>query len=150
MGGGGIDGGTGGLAAVSEGLVTACACEVLVNGTYRVGGLVGYNSGTITNSYSTGSVRCNVSSFGRNFSSVSGTGLYVGGLVGYNSFSGTISNSYSTGSVSGTGWYVGGLVGSNYATIPAQPRFARPQPKAWRTRGLIRPQLLRVARACQA
>jgi len=46
--------------------------------------------------------------------SVSGSS-HVGGLVGMNS--GTISNCYSTGSVTGTGYYVGGLVGMNYRTI---------------------------------
>ena len=46
--------------------------------------------------------------------SVSGT-YYVGGLVGYSS-SGAISNCYSTGSVSGTS-HVGGLVGGNGGAI---------------------------------
>jgi hypothetical protein len=80
-----------------------------VEGNERVGGLVGYNSGTAQNSnlvrssYATGSV--------------SGSRT-VGGLVGYNS--GTVQNSYATGSVraeggQGTtaGQYAGGLVGMN-------------------------------------
>jgi len=70
-----------------------------VSGADYVGGLVGYNTGTTTNSYATGSV--------------SGTS-YVGGLVGWKS-AGTIQNSYATGSVSGTD-YVGGLVGYNSGT----------------------------------
>ncbi|MEA3499643.1 MAG: GLUG motif-containing protein [Candidatus Marinimicrobia bacterium] len=45
--------------------------------------------------------------------SVSGSGNDVGGLVGYNYNSSTVSNSYSTGSVSGSGSDVGGLVGYN-------------------------------------
>jgi hypothetical protein len=75
--------------------------NVNVTGYDSTGGLVGYNSGTITNSYATGSV----------------TGQYdTGGLVGYNS-SGTITNSYATGSVTGQ-YYTGGLVGwSEYGTI---------------------------------
>ena len=44
--------------------------------------------------------------------SVSGSSL-VGGLVGYSEENGTITNCYSTGSVSGTGDAVGGLVGEN-------------------------------------
>jgi hypothetical protein len=62
------------------------------------GGLVGMNyvGGAISNSYSTGAVTV--------------TGDYVGGLVGYNG-TGAISNSYSTGAVSGTGVNVGGLIG---------------------------------------
>ncbi|WP_411877753.1 YDG domain-containing protein [Polaromonas sp. YR568] len=45
--------------------------------------------------------------------SVSGSGFYIGGLVGYN-IGGSISNSYATVSVSGSGFYIGGLVGVNY------------------------------------
>ena len=65
-----------------------------------VGGLVGENEGTVSNSYSTGSV--------------SGNSSYVGGLVGENR--GTVSNSFSTGDVSGN-WYLGGLVGENRGTV---------------------------------
>jgi hypothetical protein len=39
----------------------------------------------------------------------------VGGLAGVNA--GTVSNCYSTSSVSGGDWYVGGLVGTNYGTV---------------------------------
>uniref|UniRef100_A6VSI9 Filamentous haemagglutinin family outer membrane protein n=1 Tax=Marinomonas sp. (strain MWYL1) TaxID=400668 RepID=A6VSI9_MARMS len=67
-----------------------------VTGHKNVGGLVGYNNGTISNAYATGTV--------------TGTD-YVGGLVGYNN--GTISNAYATGTVTGTD-YVGGLVGQQY------------------------------------
>ena len=72
-----------------------------VSGQNGVGGLVGYNYGTVSNSfasYATGNLR----------------GEYVGGLVGYNY--GTVSNSYTTGSVSGTEG-VGGLVGLNTGEI---------------------------------
>jgi hypothetical protein len=68
-----------------------------VTGGDYVGGLVGRNDGTVSNSYSTGGVTGN---FGR-----------VGGLVGRNE--GTVSNSYSTGSVTGNE-HVGGLVGWIY------------------------------------
>ncbi|MHC4086714.1 MAG: GLUG motif-containing protein [Planctomycetota bacterium] len=72
-----------------------------------VGGLVGFNSGAITNCYSTGFII--------------GSGDYshhIGGLVGFNS--GAITNCYSTGFASGPGDYsslVGGLVGENAAII---------------------------------
>ena len=67
-----------------------------------VGGLVGQNIGTISQSFAAG----NVSGIGR-----------VGGLVGFNS--GTISQSYATGQTDSTGGGagVGGLVGQNNATI---------------------------------
>ena len=82
-----------------------------VSGDSAVGGLVGYNDGTVSNSYATGSVT------GGNGSS------YIGGLIGGSV--GTVSNSYATGSVTGgTGSsYVGGLMGYNilvsnsYATV---------------------------------
>ena len=72
----------------------------------HIGGLVGDNRKTITNSYATGTVI--------------GSGFYIGGLVGiHQGTNGTvpinalIENSYSTGSVTGNGMqsYVGGLVG---------------------------------------
>ncbi|WP_139214787.1 beta strand repeat-containing protein [Pelosinus propionicus] len=74
-----------------------------------VGGLVGFNNGgSITNSYSSGSV------------SSSSYYSYAGGLVGDNN-SGTITNSYSTGSVSSSSYYsysiAGGLVGRNVGSI---------------------------------
>ena len=78
--------------------------SVTASNSYDVGGLVGLNNGSITSSYSMGSV--------------SGTGYYAGGLVGFNN--GSITSSYSTSSVSGTGDNVnnvGGLVGSNGGSI---------------------------------
>jgi hypothetical protein len=68
--------------------------------TAYVGGLVGANRGTVSNSYSTGRV--------------TGDG-YVGGLVGFNE-EGTVSNSYSTGSITGN-LGVGGLMGGNVGTV---------------------------------
>lgn len=62
------------------------------------GGLVGNNSGSITNAYASG----NVSGYAR-----------VGGLVGYNA-GGTVSNAYASGSVSGSS-QVGGLIGRAFA-----------------------------------
>ena len=89
----------GGLVGNNSGTITNCYSTGSVSGSSYVGGLVGDNSGTITNCYSTGSV--------------SGSS-YVGGLVGYTD--GTITNCYSTGSVSGTSVF-GGLVGYNFGTI---------------------------------
>lgn len=42
------------------------------------------------------------------------SGTYnIGGIVGYNYYNSTVTNSYNTGSVSGTGSFVGGVVGKN-------------------------------------
>jgi hypothetical protein len=82
--------------------------NVSVTGRSYVGGLVGGNSGSVSNCYSTGSV--------------SGDD-HVGGLVGGNGRVGDVPdypahiiNSYSTGNVNGV-YSVGGLVGSNKGSI---------------------------------
>ncbi|MBR3438156.1 MAG: hypothetical protein IKH13_01455, partial [Clostridia bacterium] len=67
-----------------------------INGTYYVGGVAGYNDGTVANCYNTGNV--------------SGSN-YVGGVVGNNGD--TVTNCYNTGNVSGSK-YVGGVAGQNY------------------------------------
>ena len=76
--------------------------DVEVTGWQPVGGLVGQNNGTITESYVTGRVE--------------GSGDGVGGLVGQNN--GTITESYATGRVSGRN-DVGGLVGESVGEIQA-------------------------------
>ena len=81
----------------SGGQINDLGVECSVSGDLSVGGLVGWNYGTVSNCYATGTV--------------SGDDDYVGGLVGVNC-DGTVSNCYSSGSVSGTD-YVGGLVGGN-------------------------------------
>ena len=91
----------GGLAGVNDdGTITNCYSKSDVSGDLYVGGLVGMNwdgTSTISNCYSK--------------SDVSGDNG-VGGLVGSNGS--TITNCYSTGSVSGTSWQTGGLLGYNY------------------------------------
>ncbi len=100
----------GGVCGYNEGTITSCynTGEVSVSGSYAyVGGVCGYNySGTISNCYNTGTV--------------SGTDddAFVGGVCGWNN-DGTIENCYNTGAVSGTGnnAYVGGVCGNNCAYI---------------------------------
>ena len=75
--------------------------NVRITGNEDVGGLVGENGGTITNSYVTGSI--------------AGDGEDIGGLVGQN-VGGGITNSYVAGSVSGD-YSTGGLVGDNEGDI---------------------------------
>ncbi len=77
--------------------ITNSYSTVDVSASSSIGGLVGYSySSSITGSYATGNVTGNT---------------YVGGLVGDCVWSSTITDSYSTGDVSGSGNYVGGLVG---------------------------------------
>ena len=73
------------------------------------GGLVGANSGAITDSYATGNVSgkgCPGECFAK-----------VGGLVGQNESEGKIITSYASGGVSGQGDNFGGLAGVNSGTI---------------------------------
>jgi filamentous hemagglutinin family protein len=95
-------------------------------GNYYVGFLVGYNNGTISNSYATGAVSgsgwdgglvgANFGSIGTSYATGAVTGSGVGGLVGENYRS--ISNSYAMGRVTGSTW-LGGLVGANFGSISA-------------------------------
>jgi len=76
--------------------------DVSVNANTHVGALVGFNEGTISNSFVTGSV--------------SGVNS-VGGLVGFNSYYAPISNSYAEAVVEAVTRGAGGLVGSNDGNI---------------------------------
>ncbi len=85
----------GGLIGYNNGTISKVCVTGRISGTQKVGGLVGYNSGSISNTYST--------------ANVNGT-QEVGGLVGYNT--GSISNTYSIGEVSAeSSSNIGGLIG---------------------------------------
>ncbi len=121
----------GGLVGRNEGMVVNCAAMGSVEGRNYVGGLIGTNfGGEVNNSHSNGSARntnnyrlgglvgWNTGTVSNCSSLVSVTGYnLIGGLVGNNE--GTITNSFSAGTVTGIGQYlegypsVGGLVGVN-------------------------------------
>ncbi|RZU38093.1 filamentous hemagglutinin family protein, partial [Fluviicoccus keumensis] len=131
----------GGVAGFNNGTIQDSYSTSYVRGSGYVGGLAGYNSsvGTIKDSYSSGSVS-NSSYYGSpaNFGGLVGendgviqtsyfagtvdgtsgiaSGANAGGLVGYNSATGTISDSYATGSVTGNA-VVGGLIGKNSGAV---------------------------------
>ena len=132
----GVDDDVGGLAGLNGGAITesfASDAVASLNGT-NVGGLVGLNSGSITDAYATGSV------MGTN---------YGGGLVGENN--GVVSDVYATGAV--VGGLVGGLVGYNAGsgtitngywdtlTDPIPPGIGRDDTGAQMVKGLTTPQL---------
>ena len=71
-----------------------------IEGQSDVGGLVGYNFGTIRQAYAIGVIKGDPG------------GANAGGLVGYNDSSGRISQVYASGAVSGVAT-VGGLIGYN-------------------------------------
>jgi hypothetical protein len=106
--------------------------DVNINGYYHVGGLAGWNAGTITGCSVTGKVSGTggVSGGGEvgglvgknekgtiaNGSAdvkVTGSANMVGGLVGWNFNNGKIEYSYAAGNVEGNGEDLGGLVGRN-------------------------------------
>ncbi len=127
----------GGLVGFSNGAVTNCYFTGSVSGNKNVGGLVGYNYyGTVSNSYFSGSIAgaeservgglvgFNAGNISDSYSigSVSGYSS-VGGLVGSH-IVGTASNSYSACDVTGyvtrdgrVGYFLGGLVGSNHDVV---------------------------------
>lgn len=101
--------------------------NIFITGSYEIiGGLAGFNFGSVTRCYVTGSIvggsytggliGFNVSSIDDCYAraSVDTSGFYIGGLVGFNDDS--ISNSYSIGSVTGS-FVLGGLVGQNFGNI---------------------------------
>ncbi|MDR3288646.1 MAG: chitobiase/beta-hexosaminidase C-terminal domain-containing protein, partial [Peptococcaceae bacterium] len=117
-----------GLFGVNEGTIKNLNVNVSFDVDGRVGGLVGYNYGTIENCTSAGSVK-------------SGTS-YAGGLVGINN-DGTISKSGSTVAVTGSGSYAaGGLVGYNYAATASKTAlikysYAKGSVSGYRAGGLV-------------
>jgi rhodanese-related sulfurtransferase len=88
----------GGLIGYNTGKLSNSCCTGLVSGDNNIGGIAGYNNGHITMCYSTGSVN--------------GT-TEVGGLAGESEWDSYITDSYSNCSVSGNE-NVGGLAGYNY------------------------------------
>ena len=110
---------------ISGSHITSCYVTGIVSGTFQLGGIAGYNGGTITNCYMSGTVT-NSGSFetggiaGFNYltitkcymsGSVTSTSSSVGGIAGVSE--GIITNCYEVGSVHGT-FQIGGVVGYNY------------------------------------
>lgn len=91
---------TGGLVGNNTGTISNAYATGTVNGIQYVGGLTGWNSGSINNSFTTTATSGNYD---------------VGGLVGHNH--GSISNGHATGTTYGASTYAGGLVGFNDSTI---------------------------------
>jgi hypothetical protein len=90
----------------SDGTISSCAASGTAAGINSevdayVGGLAGYNEGTIEYSYA--------------YSTVTSNSNYLGGLVSQNY--GTINECYSQGSVSSNEAVAGGLVAQNFDTI---------------------------------
>lgn len=87
----------GGIAGENFGSVYYSYSTGEIQSAYIIGGLVGDNSGLISNCYSRVDIIAEDN--------------YIGGIAGSNWETGNIINSYSTGYVRGAGYYQGGLVG---------------------------------------
>ena len=99
----------GGLIAYNhKGVVVDCCSTTDITGGREVGGLVGYNGGTIIGCYA--------------FSNITGE-IEVGGLAGYCYFDSTIRESSASGNVTGSR-SVGGLVGSSSRNSTIQGSFS--------------------------
>jgi trimeric autotransporter adhesin len=96
---GGLVGANGGQGP--GGPITDSYATGAVSAGSNVGGLLGFNNGSISVAFASGAV--------------TGT-RNVGGLVGFNNSAGTITDSYATGSVSGSS-YVGGLAGASAGLV---------------------------------
>ena len=133
---GGLFGYTGSQAEISHiGLTDASVTATTINSVLYVGGLVGRSTGgtIINNSYATGTITTSSTSSPTSSTSSTYYQSYVGGLVGYIG-SGTISNSYATGTITSSssssssstyyssyvsglvGYISGGTINNSYAT----------------------------------
>jgi AraC-like DNA-binding protein len=133
----------GGLIGWTDGSVSDSHADGDVSGVQYVGGLIGelghayvsggVGSGSVTNSYATGTVSASQNYagglIGQSWGSVTNSyatgdvsgGDRVGGLIGVNEIFSYTANSYATGDVTGTGaagnQWIGGLAGVNAGTV---------------------------------
>jgi hypothetical protein len=105
-----------------RGTMNNCHATGTVVSPHTVGGLVGSNYGNVSNSWSSCTVTCNE--------------YVAGGLVGYNSDRATVSNSYSTGSVTSLR-IAGGLVGANDGTVSNSYANSNVVGISWSIGGLV-------------
>jgi len=119
----------GGLVGYNTGSITASDSTCTVTGVADVGGLVGNHGGNIANCHSTGTVTGDydvgglVGSTGgvittSHSSSMVGGESLAGGLVGYSDDRSSITNCYSTGTVTGNN-SAGGFVAENRGSVAA-------------------------------
>jgi filamentous hemagglutinin family protein len=107
---GGFESVVGTIAGKNAGTISRSYGNEVVAGYQQTGGLVGFNSGNIFDSYASGAVTGSA-----NYFNLGAPTSQSGGLVGANI--GTIERSYATGSISGLAVVAGGLVGNNSGLI---------------------------------
>lgn len=95
----------GGIAGGNYGEIDNCSNITNIMGGSNLGGITGINNGKITNSFNTGEITCITNS----------SYAYTGGIAGYNTTLGNITNTYNTNNVTGLGHYIGGITGFSEA-----------------------------------
>lgn len=98
----------GGVIGINNGTLNSAYNESIVSGKNNVGGIIGNNDGE--GNYSDGSWSKGTIENVVNATGVTGTGDYVGGLLGANI--GSVTNGRNNGTITGNN-YVGGMVGNN-------------------------------------
>jgi hypothetical protein len=88
---------------LAGGVISNCSNSGPIRGDARIGGVAGYNPGSITNCFNKGNV--------------GGSGTAIAGIAGANY--GTISGCYNDGDVVSEQYIVGGIAGANYSGITA-------------------------------
>ncbi|MDE6613703.1 MAG: hypothetical protein K2K28_04035, partial [Clostridia bacterium] len=91
----------GGIAGYNHGTINSCISFVNVeaeNDALHIGGVVGYNNGEVSGCGSSGSI-------------TTGFATFIGGVAGSNY--GAITNSFNTSSISSSGSVIGGIAGIN-------------------------------------
>jgi hypothetical protein len=103
----------GGLAGYNTGTISGCISSAVISGSGdAIGGLIGWNTGSLTN--------CNTTLSATVDNTSTGIQYYAGGLVGYNSSTGIITSCHAFGTVTanlGQNEATGGLVGYNIGNI---------------------------------
>lgn len=98
----------GGIAGANYGYIETSENYGNVSGGANLGGVTGFNNLSIKNSFNKGNVTSKATS----------TYAYLGGIAGYNSIIGTISDCYNSGDVYSDRHDVGGIVGCTEAHGP--------------------------------
>ena len=95
----------GGIAGQSKGArVTGCWNSGMITGIQSLGGIVGYNSSEISNSYNEGDI------------TGEGTTTFAGGITGYN-INSAVTNVYNLGRITGCSANFGEIVGAGSGTV---------------------------------
>ncbi|STY71870.1 Uncharacterised protein [Megamonas hypermegale] len=114
--------GTGGIFGENTGDIDHSSLKNEVNGNVsgvnNVGGLIGINSGTIEGGRDEASHYYKYQIYNNGTITATGNGSNIGGLIGKNTSTGSLTAGYNTGNIdAGSSTDVGGIVGTNEGTV---------------------------------